>query len=325
MKILYGIQATGNGHATRSEVIIKQLESLGHKVDILTSGNFRQIKVYKAPKYQFKGISFKFNKDGSISYLKTLLSIKYFSLFKNIIFKEVKNYDLIITDYEPITAWSAKYYGKKVIGIGNQYAFRCKKLPRPKKKSMISEFFLRWFAPTKNYIAIGYDSVDANFIQPIVNKVLSKSNTKEFCLVYLPSFRPKEIKEKLVGINKEFKVYSPFVRQKYITENVEFNPINKEDFSNSFKQCDSIICAAGFQTTSEALIANKKMYVVPTKNQYEQECNCESLEKIGVYCNPFFRKYLVIDWLNMYSKIDYKWEDPINEVIDRIISYSENH
>lgn len=324
MKILYGIQATGNGHATRSEVIIKKLESLGHEVDILTSGNFRQIRIFKAPKYQFDGVSFKFKKDGSVSYLKTLLGIKYLKFLKTIIFKDVKNYDLVITDYEPITAWSAKYYNKNSIGIGNQYCFRDKKYPRPKKKSYIGEFFLKFFAPANKYIAISYNSND-NCIQPIINKKISKASIKDFCLVYLPSFRLSELEDKLSGINKEFKVYSSFVRQPYRKNNIEFKPINKEEFDSDFTFCDSIICAAGFQTTAESLIFNKKMYVVPMKNQYEQMCNAESLEKLGVYCNPFFRKYLVIDWLNMGYGVKYNWTNPIDSVIEKIINYSVNH
>ena len=39
MKILYGIQLTGNGHISRSTIIINKLKSLGHQVDIITSGS----------------------------------------------------------------------------------------------------------------------------------------------------------------------------------------------------------------------------------------------------------------------------------------------
>ncbi len=38
MKILYGIQCTGNGHLTRSLKVISRLKKLGHNVDILLSG-----------------------------------------------------------------------------------------------------------------------------------------------------------------------------------------------------------------------------------------------------------------------------------------------
>ena len=38
MKILYGIAATGNGHISRSRIIVKALKEKGHSVDVLLSG-----------------------------------------------------------------------------------------------------------------------------------------------------------------------------------------------------------------------------------------------------------------------------------------------
>ena len=38
MKILFGIQGTGNGHLTRSGIIIKLLRSKGHEIDVIISG-----------------------------------------------------------------------------------------------------------------------------------------------------------------------------------------------------------------------------------------------------------------------------------------------
>ena len=38
MKILYGIQATGNGHLTRSREVVTALRRAGHHVDALLSG-----------------------------------------------------------------------------------------------------------------------------------------------------------------------------------------------------------------------------------------------------------------------------------------------
>lgn len=45
MKILYGIQLTGNGHITRSIEIIRALKENGFYVDIITSGNNSQIEI----------------------------------------------------------------------------------------------------------------------------------------------------------------------------------------------------------------------------------------------------------------------------------------
>ena len=38
MNILYGVNATGNGHLTRSRITISELKKRGHKVTVLFSG-----------------------------------------------------------------------------------------------------------------------------------------------------------------------------------------------------------------------------------------------------------------------------------------------
>ena len=42
MKILYGIQGTGNGHISRSRILAKELESCGLSVDYLLSGRAKE-------------------------------------------------------------------------------------------------------------------------------------------------------------------------------------------------------------------------------------------------------------------------------------------
>ena len=38
MKILYGIATTGNGHISRSRVIVNALKKRGHSIDVILSG-----------------------------------------------------------------------------------------------------------------------------------------------------------------------------------------------------------------------------------------------------------------------------------------------
>ena len=42
MKILYGVQGTGNGHITRSRIVIPLLRSMGHEVDVIISGRKKE-------------------------------------------------------------------------------------------------------------------------------------------------------------------------------------------------------------------------------------------------------------------------------------------
>ena len=114
MKILYGINGTGNGHITKSLNIISNLNKLGYKnIDILISGNNHSLNI--PYKYKFHGFSLKYNQYGSIDYLKTLKDFKPLQFIKDIKI-DLSNYDKIITDFEPITSWTCK---KQKVSIPN--------------------------------------------------------------------------------------------------------------------------------------------------------------------------------------------------------------
>ena len=55
MKILYGIQLTGNGHITRSSQLIKSLIDNGFDIDVITSGNNSQLNIPFKNKKHFEG------------------------------------------------------------------------------------------------------------------------------------------------------------------------------------------------------------------------------------------------------------------------------
>ena len=118
MKILYGIQLNGNGHITRSLELINQLKAKGYEVDVIASGGNYSIEL---PDYikKFKGLSMYFNKSGRINKLKTTLSLNLFKLIKDVNY-DCSVYDLVISDFEPISAYSAKKHKVKSIGISNQ-------------------------------------------------------------------------------------------------------------------------------------------------------------------------------------------------------------
>jgi uncharacterized protein (TIGR00661 family) len=116
MKILYGIQLNGNGHITRSVELISILKERGFDIDIVTSGNNSNLKIPFDVKNHFDGISIYYNKKGSINWIKTLLSVRLLKLIKDTKY-DVSEYDLVISDFEPISAWSSKRRNVRSIGI----------------------------------------------------------------------------------------------------------------------------------------------------------------------------------------------------------------
>ena len=144
MNILYGVNATGNGHISRSRITISELKKQGHNVTVLFSGrevkDFFDLEEFR-PYIIKKGFTFVFKK-GKLNVFKTLLNIDLIQFVRDV-FKIKKEYDVVVTDFEPISAYAARKLGIHCIGIGHQYSF-LKKIPKSFKMKLASLFFLRF-------------------------------------------------------------------------------------------------------------------------------------------------------------------------------------
>src|ERR1700741_4315926 len=149
MKILYAVQGTGNGHITRAMEIIPYLQKKGD-VDILVSGIQSDIELPFEVKYKFKGLSFIFGKQGGVDIWRTYWKMNSLRLLKEIKSLNVKKYDLIISDFEPVSCWAAIKAKKPCIGLSNQAATLHPLAPKPKKTDLLGKLVLENYAPT-NY------------------------------------------------------------------------------------------------------------------------------------------------------------------------------
>ncbi|MFO7370549.1 MAG: glycosyltransferase family protein, partial [Bacteroidales bacterium] len=111
MKVLYAIQGTGNGHVSRAREIIPLLQRRC-ETDILISGCQADLDVPFPVKYRLEGLSFIFGKKGGIDYRKTYKKANVRRLIGEIRELPVTDYDFVINDFEPVSAWAC--YRKKV-------------------------------------------------------------------------------------------------------------------------------------------------------------------------------------------------------------------
>lgn len=314
MKILYGIQLTGNGHLTRSLQIIKELKHRGHEIEIITSGSNSQLSIPYEIKERKEGISFFYDSNGGIDWLKTIKKVNLGRLISEIDF-DSSGYDLVISDFEPVSAWSAKRCGVRSIGIGNQYSLLSKKAPRPTNPNRISEQFIKRFARCDQSIALGYERHDDFVRLPVVDeRLLGKEITDEgFYLVYLPSISNEKLASAFENTGRKFRIYSPETKE----ETESLKKPDSEAFRRDLLACSGIITASGFSTTSEALVIGKKLWSIPIRGQYEQICNAIALRKLGVFTQEFSEESLK-RWIEGYGPIRYEWENPISEIADKI-------
>lgn len=189
MKILYAIQATGNGHISRAQYVIPYLEKYG-QVDTLVSGSNATLQPNFAVTYKSCGMSLFYKKCGSIDKTALLYKNNYAKAIKDAIDLPVKNYDLIINDFDFVTALACKLRGKRSVQFGHQASFMSDHAPRPEQKSIAGEFVLSNYARATHYVGLHFQKYD-DFIFPAVIKPEIINSTPKIMVtsqfIYLPT------------------------------------------------------------------------------------------------------------------------------------------
>src|ERR671912_1402093 len=119
MKILYAVQATGNGHISRSMELLPYLEKYG-SVDLFLSGENSCLKLEAPIKYRSKGLSLFYTCNGTLDYWRLAKSISPLRLNKEVRDLPVEKYDLILNDFECITSLACAQKKVPSINFGHQ-------------------------------------------------------------------------------------------------------------------------------------------------------------------------------------------------------------
>ena len=160
-KILYAVQGTGNGHIARAMEVLPYLSKVSD-VDVLVSGTQSDISLPCQLTYQLHGLSFTFGNSGSVDFSRTIRAFKPIRFIKDLLNLKVEDYDLVINDFEPVSAWACKLKNLPCIALSHQASFQSHKTPRPEKICRWSEFVLKNYAPTTAEIGIHFESYDDN-------------------------------------------------------------------------------------------------------------------------------------------------------------------
>jgi uncharacterized protein (TIGR00661 family) len=284
MKILFGIQGTGNGHLSRAKEIIPILEKYG-EVDLLVSSTDTEVNLPHKVKYYKHGIGFIFGQKGGIDFGKTLKGLKPIRFLNDIRQFDIKSYDIVINDYEPITSWACKLRGIPCHGLSHQGAYLSDKSPRPKQKKWYGELLLKNYSPVSTIHAFHFSEYDDFIHTPVIRSGIRQtiSTYEDHIAVYLPALSDKRLVSVLSKLKEtHWKVFSKRAKEIYTNENITIYPVSGIEWENALASCEGALMGAGFEGPAEALFLQKKLLVIPMIMQYEQECNAASLEEIGV-------------------------------------------
>lgn len=284
MNILYGIQGTGHGHISRAKELLPELGKHA-SVDVLISGYASQLELEGDIKYRKRGISFSYDRKGGVSLLNTIQAMKPIRFLNDVHSIPLSEYDLVISDYEPVTAWAAKSRGIPTVAMSHQAAYLSKKSPRPPKKSKVAEAILQHFAPADQAVGFHFNRYDTFIEPPIIRSEIRSliPSNQNHITVYLPAFHHTELVHIFSAIrNINWHIFAPSCTSCQSRDHITVFPVSNQDFLDSFGSCRGVFTSAGFETSAEAMYLNKKLMVIPINNQYEQRCNAAAMQEMGI-------------------------------------------
>jgi uncharacterized protein (TIGR00661 family) len=307
MKILFGVQGTGNGHISRSRELVRKLKGDGHDVDVIISGrkaeDLKEIEIFE-PYRVMKGMTLVTYK-GKLSYIETMFQLDLVRLMTDILMLETAGTDLIITDFDPITSTVARIRNIPSMGFGHQYAFRYD-VPVA-RGNLFEKYTLLNFAPARYNAGLHWN----HFNQPVFPPVIPASLYAEDARAVIPKkilvYLPFEEVDDVTAFVDSFEEYEFYIYGK-VTESLDdghlhFRGYSREGFLNDLMECSGVVCNAGFELPGEALHLGKKLLLRPLDGQIEQQSNALAMEQLGYGMATHSLDVAVLaDWLQKPSR-----------------------
>jgi len=300
-RIIYGVAGEGFGHSSRSHLIGQRLIDAGH--DVMFVGSQKSLvylKEYFAERVkEIFGLSFAYE-DGRIDKSQTLrqnlMNLPTGNKLNDELFREhfePFDPDLVISDFEPFSAWWAWRKGVPFVSIDHEHFLTLCDLEHPEKNwfSRLTASLVTtcYYVGAVRYVILNFFRAPVKIegavvAPPIVRPVVTalEASVGDHILVYSTSGKGGErLREILNGFGSErFLVYGYDRDEEY--KNCIFKKRSTQGFLRDLASARGVVASAGFSLISECLYLQKKMYVLPLAGQYEQIINGRYIEKLGL-------------------------------------------
>lgn len=330
MKILYGVQATGNGHITRARAMNKAFQDEQLDVDFLFSGRARadMFDMEEFGNFRcYRGLTFVTHR-GTVMPLASFKNTNFRQLYRDIRALDLSKYDLILTDFEPISAWAGRAQHKKTIAIGHQYAFK-HDIPKA-GDGLIARFFMQHFAPAEITLGLHWHHFDQLILPPIAQTHTAVVETIDNKIIVYLGF---ENFEDIVSLIAPFKQYSFYIygdfSKNIISDSrnlrhIKLCPLSRDAFKKDLASSNGVISNAGFELSSEAIHLGKKILVKPLTGQMEQSSNAKALTQLNLGVSMQRLDPVVLEhWLSNFKGKRIIYPDVAAAVVNWIISDRE--
>jgi uncharacterized protein (TIGR00661 family) len=322
VRILYGVQGTGNGHITRARVMAQALSRAGVAVDYLFSGRAPERYFNMEPFGDYRtrqGLTL-VTTAGRVQLGRTLCRNNLLRLWRDVRTLDLSGYDLVITDFEPVSAWAARRQRVPSVGIAHQYAF-CHPVPGIERAPWLKPA-LNLIAPVEQAVGVHWHPFDGPILPPLIEPAQHPLSCEpDRILVYLPFEQLDDVRYTLAGFpGQRFIIYAA-VDCARSEPNLEIKPFSRDGFQCDLARCGGVIANAGFGLCSEAIQAGKKLLVKPLANQIEQAANARALEVLGhARIMQRLDPEAISGWLQLDNPPPQPWPDTAAALVDWILT-----
>jgi uncharacterized protein (TIGR00661 family) len=305
--------------------IVPRLKKMAD-VDVLVSGIQGDLSLPFDVKYKFYGFGFIFGTAGGVDIFNTFYKSRFLRFIKEVRSLDVGAYDLIINDFEPVSAWACHFKKKSCIALSHQAAVLSPNSPKAESGDFVGKFILKNYAPSTFQYGFHFSRFDENIFTPVIRKQVREQviDNLGHYTVYLPAYDDARLINKLSTFeNIRWEVFSKHNKTAIQHKNISLQPVNNEKFIKSIATSSGVLCGAGFETPAEALYMKKKLLVIPMKRQYEQHLNGMALKAMGV---PVIKSLstknndILLDWLGSDEVLNVDYPDCTEDILKFIIN-----
>lgn len=281
MRVLYGIQGTGNGHLARARALVPALRKTSIELDFVLSGRARE-DYFNMELFgdfaSYDGLSL-VTERGRLKAWETVTQNSIRQFMHDCSSLDVGQYDLIISDFEPLSAWAARRHRVPTVGISHQCAFN---YAVPKVRGhWNSSLIMKVFAPTATHVGLHWHHFNQPILPPLIEPLKSGRTDGNKILVYMGFEALEEVLDFVRPFTEyKFVIYAR-VEQEQQLGHLTVKPLSHIEFHRDLQDCFGVISNAGFELASECLALGKKLLVKPLAGQFEQLSNALALQALN--------------------------------------------
>ena len=299
-RIVYAVSGDGFGHAVRAHSVASGLLDRGHDVRFVCSHRAIEYLGHHFPDrvHEVLGLLTTY-REGRADILDTVVR-NAAKLWRSIrtpnasLKRMLLDYkpDLVITDFEPFTAFWARRTGVPYISLDNQHLLTHCELEHPAgfARDVLNAYLAirLYYGGAKRYLVTSFIRAPIRYhpttlVDPVLrpNVYARKARCGDFLLAYKGAGGDNVTMQRVLEEYRRVPIRAYGFGESSKFGTTQFKPFCSEEFLSDLAGCSAVISSAGHSLISECLYFEKPMLLVPIAHQYEQLLNAHHVVKLG--------------------------------------------